>query len=164
MINKKIILVRHGKSSWGHNVSDRNRPLKKRGINDALIISTEFNKKKYKIEKVYSSPAKRAHSTCEIFVNNLGLAKDSISIVDSLYDFSGENVMHFINTLDNSLNTVLIFGHNHAFTSIANTCGDMYIDNLPTSGLVVLNFNIETWEHAKYGQTELVMFPRDFRP
>ena len=163
MINKKIILVRHGKSSWEHGVGDRDRPLKRRGINDASIISKEFKKIEYRIDKIYSSPANRAFSTCKIFATNLDWLKDSINIEETLYDFSGENVMRFISNLDNSLNTVIIFGHNHAFTSIVNIYGDQFIDNMPTSGLVVISFNIESWQHAKYGQTELVMFPRDFR-
>ena len=36
---KKLILVRHGKSSWEYSVSDRDRPLSERGINDALLVS-----------------------------------------------------------------------------------------------------------------------------
>ena len=132
-------------------------------VNDASIISKEFKKIEYRIDKIYSSPANRAFSTCKIFATNLDWLKDSINIEETLYDFSGENVMRFISNLDNSLNTVIIFGHNHAFTSIVNIYGDQFIDNMPTSGLVVISFNIESWQHAKYGQTELVMFPRDFR-
>ena len=163
MLNKRIILVRHGKSAWENAVSDRDRPLKNKGISDATLISTEFEKKVYRIDKIYSSPANRALSTCKIFANHLNWKQHTINIEETLYDFSGENVMHFIKALDNELNTVIIFGHNHAFTSVANLCGDRFIDNVPTSGLVVLKFNIDDWQHAKFGHTELIMFPRDFK-
>ena len=32
---KKVILVRHAKSSWKHNVPDIERPISNRGYNDA---------------------------------------------------------------------------------------------------------------------------------
>lgn len=163
MSGKKIILIRHGKSSWEHNVSDLDRPLKKRGKSDAEIVSNNFKSKNYSIDKVFTSNAKRAYSTCKIFQNQLNWDENLISIDESLYDFSGESVLRFVSNLDNNLNTVVIFGHNHAFTSIVNMYGDRYINNLPTSGLVVLNFNVESWEFVKYGRTELIMFPKDFK-
>ena len=52
----------------------------------------------------------------------------------------GDNVINFITNIDDSYEKVMIFGHNHAFTSICNIFGDQYIDNLPTSGLVVIKF------------------------
>ena len=36
---KKLILIRHAKSSWEFNTSDLKRPLSERGINDAEIMS-----------------------------------------------------------------------------------------------------------------------------
>jgi len=163
MKEKKIILIRHAKSSWEYDVSDVDRPLKKRGITDALIISKAFNEKAYAIDRVYSSPANRAFSTCQIFKNNLNWVDNQIEIVNELYDFGGQSVLNFIATIDDTLDTVVIFGHNHALTAIANNLGDNYIDNLPTSGLVVLQFNVDSWDYIKHGKTELLMFPRDFR-
>ncbi|TCK69098.1 phosphohistidine phosphatase [Winogradskyella wandonensis] len=161
---KRLILVRHAKSSWKYNVSDKERPLKQRGVDDALLISKEFSGKGIIVDAVYTSPAKRAHTTCTIFKQNLNWPSSKIEIVDDLYDFGGESVIRYINNLSDSLNTVAIFGHNHAFTTIANQMGDKYIDNLPTAGLVLIKFNVDSWKYAKYGQTELIMFPRDFRP
>ena len=39
---KTVILVRHGKSSWEYNVSDRDRPLMERGIKDVNKVAKEF--------------------------------------------------------------------------------------------------------------------------
>jgi len=161
---KQLILVRHAKSSWKYNVSDRERPLKKRGITDAHLVSKAFKNEQIAIDFVYSSPANRAQSTCKIFTENLDIPEEKIQILDKLYDFGGQDVMACIKSFDNALHTVMIFGHNHAFTSIAHLYGDRYIDNLPTSGLVLIAFNVDAWEYAKYGQTKLVLFPRDFRP
>ncbi|RNC87164.1 MAG: histidine phosphatase family protein [Winogradskyella sp.] len=160
---KTIIFVRHAKSSWKHDVSDIDRPLKSRGINDALLISKELKLKNIEIDFVYTSPANRAASTCKIFMNSLNINDDKLLIVKDLYDFGGESVLKFITSLDNDYKTIMIFGHNFAFTSLINTLGDMYIDNLPTAGIAIIEFNIDSWQYVKYGHTRAIMFPKDYR-
>lgn len=161
---KKIIFVRHAKSSWEHHVSDKDRPLKNRGKTDAKLIAKVFCDKQYAVDLVCSSPANRAYSTCQIFTEQLNTPIQDVKISDQLYDFEGERVINFIKNLDNAYHTVMLFGHNHAFTSIVNLYGDKSIHNVPTSGVVVINFDIDLWEFVKFGHTELVLFPRDYRP
>ena len=158
---KTIILVRHGKSSWNENVTDRERPLKIRGINDAKLVAKQFFNRSNLPKHIFSSPAKRALSTCEIFTNTINIPKKSITIVEELYDFGGQNVINFIKNLPNELDEVMIFGHNHAFTSISNIFGNTFIDNLPTSGLVKLNFDIDDWKDLKKGTTEFIIIPKE---
>jgi phosphohistidine phosphatase len=160
---KKVILIRHGKSSWEHDVTDRDRPLKARGINDSELISKELGVKGDIPKTIFSSPANRALSTCKIFLKSLDISEREITVVEDLYDFEGQNVINFIKTLPNDVNEVMIFGHNHAFTSISNIFGDTYIDNLPTSGLVKLNFEIDDWKDLKQGITEFVIFPKELK-
>ncbi|MDU8886965.1 histidine phosphatase family protein [Yeosuana sp. MJ-SS3] len=160
---KKIIFVRHAKSSWEYDVPDSERPLKSRGVTDIFNISNKFKMSNIHIDAVYSSHAKRAADTCDIFVENLGISTKIVQISDKLYDFSGDNVVSFIKSLDDSLQTVAIFGHNYALTSIVNTYGDKYIDNVPTSGLVMIDFNIDHWKNLSKGQTVLVLIPKDLR-
>ena len=65
--------------------------------------------------------------------------------------------------MDDHINKVVIFGHNHAFTSLANSLGDTYIDNLPTSGLVMIEFQVDKWQDVIQGTTKLVLTPKDFK-
>jgi phosphohistidine phosphatase len=160
---KTLIIVRHAKSSWKYNVSDINRPLKSTGITDASLISNKFKENGYNPEALYSSPAKRAFETCKIFIANLGFSYKNVQISDQLYDFGGNKVVNFIKLLDNNYKKVMIFGHNHALTAIVNAYGDKDIDNLPTSGLVVIKFEIDSWKDIKSGKTELILFPRHLK-
>lgn len=160
---KTITLVRHGKSSWEFDVSDRDRPLKKRGFNDADLVSKTFINKELTPEFVYSSPANRALTTCRIFTDNLGIPEEKLQIVENLYDFGGQQVVQFLKDLKEDYNNVMIFGHNHAFTSICNIFGDQYIDNLPTSGLVTIEFEVDNWLAIDKGHTVLTIFPRDLK-
>ena len=160
---KEIILIRHGKSSWEHDVTDRERPLKTRGINDIKLVANHFFNNNSVPEIIFSSPARRALSTCEIFMNTLNIAKEQVVVVEELYDFDGRNVIDFIKNLSNEYNEVMIFGHNHAFTSISNIFGDTFIDNLPTSGLVKLKFDINDWNDLKKGITEFIIIPKELK-
>lgn len=160
---KKLIMVRHGKSSWEYDVADRDRPLKERGINDAHLVSKTFLKDRPAIDFVFSSPANRALHTAMIFSRNLKFDLQKVQIVDDLYDFSGAAVQSFLKTLDDSINAVMIFGHNYAFTNLANTWGDRYIENVTTSGLVQIRFEQTTWESISKGKTEQVIFPKHLK-
>lgn len=160
---KTIILIRHAKSSWEHDVNDHERPLKKRGFNDAELVSKGFKKRTISPDAIFSSPANRALSTCKIFMKNLDLDSEKLAIKEELYDFGGERVIHFLKNLSDDYKNVMIFGHNHAFTSICNIFGNRLIDNLPTSGLVVIDFDIDLWSNVGNGSTRFMIFPRDLK-
>lgn len=160
---KSITLVRHGKSSWKHDVSDRDRPLQDRGFVDSELVVNQLVNRVFYCKNIFSSPAKRALSTCKIFIRTLQIPENEISIIEDLYDFDGRNVIEFIKKIPNNIDDVMIFGHNHAFTSISNIFGDVFIDNLPTSGLVKLNFEINDWKDLKKGTTEFVIIPKELR-
>ncbi|WP_149276383.1 SixA phosphatase family protein [Pareuzebyella sediminis] len=160
---KTLILVRHGKSSWEDNVSDKDRPLKERGVNDALLVSAKLRNKNLNIDAVFSSPANRALHTCMIFLRQLEFPFSGLEIVENLYDFSGESDLNFIKSLDDSLNVVMVFGHNHAFTQLANSLGNIYIENVPTSGVVHLKFDVDQWEAIEEGTTVATIFPKQLK-
>lgn len=160
---KTLILVRHGKSSWEYDVSDKDRPLKERGINDAHMVSKMLKKENINISFAYSSPANRALHTAMIFLQKLEYEFQNFEIKDVLYDFSGERLKDFVHDIDNSLHTVLIFGHNYAFTNMVNIWGDTYIENVPTSGLVQIQFDENDWSRISNGKTKRVLFPKQLR-
>ena len=160
---KTLVLIRHGKSSWEYDVSDRERPLKKRGINDIALVSEAFKDSNFKADIVFSSPANRAYSTCKLFLKHLKIPSETCEVVEDLYDFGGQNVINFLKSLNDDYKNVIIFGHNHAFTSISNIFGTKFIDNLPTSGLVMIQFNTNQWSKIKEGETLLTLFPKELK-
>ena len=61
---KTLYIVRHAKSSWEYEgIKDIDRPLKKRGIDDAYLISTVLQKKVETPSVFVSSCANRALHT-----------------------------------------------------------------------------------------------------
>ncbi|MBT8283769.1 MAG: histidine phosphatase family protein [Flavobacteriaceae bacterium] len=158
---KQLIMVRHGKSSWDLGVEDRDRPLKERGVKDAHKVSRHFGAFSVKPDMVFSSPAIRALHTCVIFLRVMKIPYQKFSLADGLYVFSGNELLDFLRDLPDSQDKIMIFGHNHAFTEIVNELGDVHIDNVPTTGLVHLSFNIRQWKDIKRGKTERVVIPKE---
>lgn len=161
---KQLILIRHGKSSWDYQVSDKDRPLKEKGIADAQLVAGKFKELDVKIDFAYSSPANRAFHTGMIFLRTLPVALKNFRVEESLYDFSGDHVQNFVKTLNNAWNTVLIFGHNHALTTLANRWGNRYIENVPTAGLVHIVFDVQEWSNSTKGITKNSIFPKHLKP
>ncbi|MFB9054246.1 histidine phosphatase family protein [Formosa undariae] len=159
---KTVVLIRHGKSSWKYNVNDRERPLKKVGIQNTIKVCNQFKiNSEIQLQNVFSSPAKRARDTCDLFIQTYNATQEfNVEINEDLYDFDGASLKHFIKSLDNDLDTVFIFGHNNAFNNFVNTFGDVYIENVPTSGLVNLEFDINNWSDLKPGVLKLKLFPK----
>ncbi len=160
---KILTLIRHAKSSWKYDVKDIERPLKSSGITDAKLVSNSLENDFLSHYKWYSSPANRAFSTAKIFAETLNFPLKNVQISDDLYDFGGHKLITFVKSIPNSEKNVVVFGHNHAFTDFVNTYGNKAIDNLPTTGLVVLRLPIEKWVDLKPGITERFIRPKELR-
>ncbi len=161
---KTLYFLRHAKSSWKHDVSDHKRPLKGRGKSDAILVANHVKDKIEMPQKMIISDAVRAQMTAAYFIDSWNISEKFLEFNHNLYDFSGHQVMEVIKNIDNSLDYVMIVGHNHAFTSLVNMLGNEYIDNLPTSGFVSIQFPIDQWKDANKGITQLMVFPRHLKP
>lgn len=160
---KELILVRHGKSSWDYDVQDADRPLKERGIRDAHRIAKHVAPRLRDVDAVFSSPANRALHTCMILMREVGIPLEKLRLENELYDFSGNSVRKFVHSMDDQLEKVLLFGHNHALTHLVNDWGNKYVDNVPTTGLTYLTFGVPTWARVSSGKTELMVFPNQLK-
>ena len=160
---KKLILIRHAKSSWKHDVIDHERPLNSRGVKDVELMSNHLKEKGLQVDLVLSSDAVRAKTTANGIISNLNIDKKLVYLNHDLYDFSGYNLVGAIKGINETVNNVLIFGHNNAITSFVNTYGDKYIENVPTCGVVIIKFNIKKWENLNKGMTLKTVFPRDLK-
>lgn len=144
---KSLVILRHAKSSWEEDdKSDFDRTLKPRGINDIVKIASEVKSQLSEFNAIFSSSANRAVHTAILFAKTVGIPTEKIRIIDSLYETHVVNVLNFVNALPNELQKVVIVGHNPTSTDFINLFVDEQIDNLPTSGLVKIDFNAESWE------------------
>jgi len=160
---KTLYMIRHAKSSWEFDVSDKKRPLNQRGLKDADLIGQKLKSIVKSVDKVLCSPAERAFTTANIVLSHLDIDESSFFVEPKLYDFGGSLVIEAIKDCDNAVDTLMIFGHNHAFTYLANLYGDEKIDNVPTAGVVIIEFDVSKWKKINVGKTLLTLYPKSLR-
>ena len=161
---KNLILVRHGKSSWDNDLPDDERPLKKRAYKDADVVIKGF-KNYFKNDALimWSSYAVRALTTAKIFKEQLEIPNQDFEIKEDLYTFDGKQLLKSISTCDDSIESLMVFGHNPGMTSVANSIGSQHFNNIPTTGLVLIEFQTDSWKNLKDGKTILYLFPKNLR-
>ena len=160
---KNLILIRHAKSSWEAPLHDKNRPLTSQGMQNAHLVSTYISKVLPKTYTIWSSTAERALETAIIFAQNINFPLESIIYKDDLYTFDERKLEKIIKSESNGNDNIIIFGHNEAITNFVNKFGDVYIDNVPTSGFVHIEFDTDSWEIINRGKTKKTVFPRDLK-
>lgn len=160
---KKLILVRHGKSSWKEDLPDDKRPLKKRAYKDADLVIDAFKGFVKDPLELWSSYATRALTTAKIFKEKLEVRDENFLIKNELYTFDSGSLLQVIKSCDDGIKNLMIFGHNPAMTGVANKLGDQNFDNVPTTGLCMIEFQTNSWQDLKKGKTLLYLFPKNLR-
>ena len=149
MAGKELFVVRHAKSSWDDpTISDHDRPLNERGLRNAPDMGSRLSDREVSPDALISSTALRARTTAEIMAVSLNFPKDRIVLDRALYHASATELQEYIGGLDDSHFSVMLFGHNPGMTSLVSHLFGLPIDNLPTCGVVHLQFNENTWVTA----------------
>ena len=155
---KTLYLVRHAKSSWKNpGCSDIERPLNKRGKRDAPLMGNKLKEKGIIPGLIVTSPAKRAANTAKTIAVEIGFSEKEILINENIYEASSAELINVIHNFDNKYNSIMMFGHNPAFTMLNNYLTDHYIDNIPTCGVVGIQFN-SSWKSVQSGSGKSLFF------
>jgi phosphohistidine phosphatase len=162
---KRLTIMRHAKSSWDDfSLSDYARPLNERGLRDAPLMGEVLSKKDLDLDLFLSSPAKRAKTTAEIIANAIGFGAENITYQESIYESSEFNLLMMIKGLDETVNSCMIVGHNPALTAIINKLSNFTLLNLPTAGVVSIEFSTPWSEIAPYkGEMLFYEYPKKYR-
>lgn len=160
---KNLILIRHAKSSWQAPLQDIDRPLDQRGMKDAHLVSLNIHDFIPKTYLLWSSVAKRAVDTARIFAQNILYPIQDIVYKEDLYTFDEKHLEKCIKSCDNTIDSLIIFGHNPAITNFVNKFGTVLIDNVPTCGFVSLQFDTDYWEKIEKAKTKKIIVPKDLK-
>lgn len=149
---KRVFLIRHAKSSWEHaNLRDIDRPLNERGKKDAPIMAKAFRKNLGTVDQLISSPANRAYTTAQVFAKEFSISSKDILIREEIYGATIDQMLKLINSFDDSRTKICLFGHNPTFTYLAEKLADINIGNLPTCGIVGIEFEVDSWAAVSLG-------------
>ena len=147
---KTVYIVRHGKAVPAHaNIADADRLLTDTGVARTCKIAEYMNESKPAIDQIITSPAERAFATSLIIADKLGIKANKVISNEKLFTGDETDVLEVIEQLDDSINSVLIVGHNPIITMVANHFADPKLESLPTTGVVSVHLDTDKWVDLK---------------
>lgn len=159
---KTLILMRHGKSSWKHlELSDHDRPLKKRGKRDAPRMGELLKEKDLVPQRILSSTAVRARRTAEMVAEECGFEGD-IDYLRSFYHAELLEYFEVLQELPDEVERVLVIGHNPSLEGLLQILSDE-IEALPTAAVAQIELKIKSWSEIDddgYGKLVNLWYPR----
>ncbi len=162
---KRLILVRHAKSSWDDPVlADFDRPLSPRGQRDAPEMGRRLAARGELPDRLLTSPARRAATTARTLAKEIGFARDDIAPVPELYGASAEALLEIVRRLDPGTASALLVGHNPGFTDLVNALTGAGLANLPTGGVAEIDLAVDSWAAVGWATGRLAVLDTPRRP
>ena len=156
---KTLTLVRHAKSSWKDtSLTDRARPLNKRGKRDAPEMGRHIAAAGIRPSLIVSSPATRAWTTAKIIADAIGYPREFLQRDTALYLASVDDILDVVAAQDVGFNSLMLVGHNPGFTAFANYLVPGLTNNVPTAGVVSVELDSEDWSLYDRPHAELLLY------
>lgn len=167
---RRLLLLRHAKTE-GHEPGrdDRARVLIERGRADAARIGAYMASHGLTPDRVIVSPATRCQETWTLMASAMRPAP-AVSTLEQIYDATPQDIVDAILDAPADAAALLIVGHNpslHEVGLLLIASGNIDTrenlrEQLPTSGLVVIDFAFDDWRelHPRCGRLERFVTPR----
>lgn len=143
---KRMILMRHAKSSWEDDVADFDRPLNRRGIRDAPRMAAELSSRGWCPDVVVHSAALRTTQTWELMANHFPDVHQVVSS-KSLYHGSPADIQAAAETLPSDCGTSLIIGHNPGWELAVSQLSNQNV-RMTTANAALFEIAVDDWNSA----------------
>lgn len=143
---KRLILLRHAKSSWAHDVEDHERPLSGRGVKAAPLMGAWLARNGLVPDLALVSTARRAQQTWALAAPELGKPVKSLDS-GAIYEAEAETILAAIRAVKRSVETLIVVGHNPGLEELARLlmkddggeAGSHLREKFPTAAVAVLS-------------------------
>jgi phosphohistidine phosphatase len=160
---KQIYLLRHAKSEWDEPyLTDEKRGLSERGKKQTKAVRNFLQDYRLDVDLTYVSQAVRAEKTYQSLRKEI-LRLPKPEIRESIYEADGEDLLFLCQGIPNSIQSVLIVGHNPGLEEFAN--GLLFgspepsrLQKFPTAGFIGLTYAGEKWKELGWGTARLKVF------
>jgi phosphohistidine phosphatase len=167
---RRLMLLRHAKTERdAPSGRDQDRRLDNRGRRDAAEIGGWIGRHPPFPDLVLVSHAIRARQTWEVVWDAMRdlVAEPQVELTPELYGADPSDMLHIVRTAsETDPKRLLLVGHNPGMHELAlalagsgEAAGRKALaDNLPTSGLAILDFAIDDWANVAFRRGRLVEF------
>ena len=98
-----------------------------------------------------------------MFKDQLEISSENFAILEELYTFDSQALKRVILSCGDQIEDLIIFGHNPAITDLSEELGSRSFENVPTTGLVAMEFETTKWQEISNGKTVQYLFPKNLR-
>ncbi len=141
---KTLLILRHAKSSWKDmTLADHDRPLNRRGKEDAPRMGALLAEEGLVPDVILSSTAKRAQATAEAVADASGF-EGEIHYSRDLYHADPESYLYTLRTLPPDYELVMVVGHNPGLEELVDVLTGESL-RLPTAALVQVSLPLDDW-------------------
>ena len=144
---KRLTLLRHAKSSWTEpSLADHDRVLSERGERDAPKMGKRMAARKVRPSRIIASSAARASAPAKFIAEALKYPAEFLQVEKELYLATPDQILELVCSQEDNFSDLLLIGHNPGITDLANRLlPSIGLNNLPTSGVVALDFDTKKW-------------------
>jgi len=164
-MSHQLLLFRHAKSDWSKDCEDFDRPISKRGKQDAINMASWMLEHKLIPDLVLASPAERSLQTCHYLMQGFQGMMNLPKIDDRLYHANVEDLIGLVSEQDESTSSLMLVGHNPGMDGLLEY---LFGDDLPltskgklmtTASLAVLDLQ-GRWSDLGASSTSLTQIAR----
>lgn len=108
---------------------------------------------------IITSSAKRARQTAKLVAKVIKYPKEFLQVEPELYLAATATILEVIAFQNDEFADMLVVGHNPGLTDLVNQLvPDLELDNLPTAGLVAIDFRADHWSELRHDRGKLAYY------
>ncbi len=172
---KTVTLFRHAKSGEKDNpqIEDFDRPLSGRGLKASPKMGAAMRDRHLRPDLVLCSPSVRTRQTLSLASPEAWDKPPKTRFDKKLYEASAQTLLKVLKELPESVNHVMIVGHNPGLQELAVALAPLgsearqkLKDKLPTAAVVTYEFEDEFWKELQpaAGRVRLHISPNTLPP
>ena len=135
-MQRTLVVIRHAKSDWTHDVQDDQRPLNPRGQREAPLIGQWVAGNVGNVDLVLCSTAVRARET----LTRSGLTAGEVRHDERVYAASPQDLMSVLDEVPDDGGTVAVVGHNPGLSELVGVLTGEQVE-LKTSAIAVVSWH-----------------------
>jgi phosphohistidine phosphatase len=155
---RRLVVLRHAKSSWPTGVADHERPLAPRGRRDAPAAGRALAEDDWLPDLALCSTAVRARQTWELAAEQWG-TPPPVRLDQRLYGADVPELLEAVSEVPDQVLTLLLIGHNPGLEDLVlelagDSLGDALDDvqtKFPTSAVAILAWHGVGWDELAPG-------------
>jgi phosphohistidine phosphatase len=151
---RRLLLLRHAKADWPHDVVDHQRPLAAAGVAAASLMGAYLVQEKLVPELALVSTSTRTRETWALLKTAL---RQDIAVVfePRIYEAHPADLLQAIRDTPDTVHTLLLVGHNPGIHSLAlqliargnPDARESLQYAYPPAGLAVVDFKVPAWSN-----------------